>query len=86
MACQKPVVAFNSGGISEIIDHDVTGLLIPFGDKTKMAQAVRKILASSELALSFGRAGKEKVERLYTAEHQVKMIEKIYDGILRPAF
>jgi glycosyltransferase involved in cell wall biosynthesis len=47
-AFDKPVITTNVGGLSEVVEHDVTGLLVPPKDSEKLAQAMVKILASPE--------------------------------------
>jgi glycosyltransferase involved in cell wall biosynthesis len=44
MTLGKAVVASDAGGLSEIIDHEVTGLLVTPGDRTALAGAVRSML------------------------------------------
>ena len=46
MASGKPVVATNGGGIPEIVQHQITGLLVPMGDAKSMAAAILRLLAN----------------------------------------
>lgn len=49
MACGKPVVASDVGGLSEIIQHGETGLLFPVGDDEALARETSALCASNEL-------------------------------------
>ena len=60
-ACELPVIASNVGGIPEIIEDEVSGLLIEPKDKTDLAKKILRLLASPEEALVFGKNAREKV-------------------------
>jgi glycosyltransferase involved in cell wall biosynthesis len=78
----RPVVATAGGGVPEIIDDGVTGLLVPPGDVNSMAEAIRYLLSDLEKAGAMGmRARQEALER-FTVERHVQQIEKIYAGIV----
>ncbi|MEM2424984.1 MAG: glycosyltransferase family 4 protein [Candidatus Bathyarchaeia archaeon] len=63
MAAGKPVVAYESGGISEIIVNGVTGLLVPKGDVKSLTSAVRYLIENEDIAKKMGREGRKRVER-----------------------
>jgi glycosyltransferase involved in cell wall biosynthesis len=56
--CETPVVAFNSGGLPDIVHHEKTGLLVPPGDVNALAGALDKILSNPSYGESLGRAGR----------------------------
>jgi glycosyltransferase involved in cell wall biosynthesis len=43
-----PVVATNVGGLGEVVEDGVTGILVPPGDPARLAEAVRAALAAGE--------------------------------------
>jgi glycosyltransferase involved in cell wall biosynthesis len=55
---ETPVVAFDSGGIPDIVVDGQTGLLVPPGDTVGLAVAVDRLLADSEYRLRLGREGR----------------------------
>src|SRR5207249_11719992 len=55
MARGKPVVATQVGGIPEIIQPGVTGLLVPPGNDATLAQAIASLLANPTTAAEMGR-------------------------------
>jgi colanic acid/amylovoran biosynthesis glycosyltransferase len=61
MATELPVVATNCGGVSELVEHERCGLLVPEGDADAMSEALIRLSAFPELALSLGRAGRARV-------------------------
>jgi glycosyltransferase involved in cell wall biosynthesis len=66
MATQTPVVATKIGGMPEIVDHDVTGLLVAPGNPQAIADATVKLISNPVRAKVMGKAGREKVLRRYT--------------------
>jgi glycosyltransferase involved in cell wall biosynthesis len=74
----KPVVAFNSGGISEVVCHGTTGFLVEEGDWRALAENLLMLLRSPELRTRFGRSGREKIVRQFDLEHCTKRLEAIY--------
>lgn len=57
-ACATPVVASNSPGIRESVRHGETGYLVPHGDATAMADAMRRLAESRLLVEQLGRAAR----------------------------
>ena len=63
LACGVPAVASDLSGIPELVEHRVTGLLVPPGDANALADALRELERDPELRLRLGRVGRAKVER-----------------------
>lgn len=51
------VVASHSGGLADIVRHDITGLLVPADDATALHDALHRVLADRALAAQWGQAG-----------------------------
>ncbi len=83
MACGKPVVATNVGGIPEIVDDGKTGILVAPKNGKVISDAAVKILSDDRLAASMGAAGKKRVEDKFNIEAQVREIERMIDGTLK---
>jgi glycosyltransferase involved in cell wall biosynthesis len=58
-----PVVSTDAGGIPDIVDHGRSGLLVPIGNETRMAQAVLNVLRTPTLAHSLACAGRVEAEQ-----------------------
>jgi len=56
--CETPPVGFASGGLTDVIENDVTGVLVASGDVAALAAAVEKIVADPERRERLGRAGR----------------------------
>jgi len=77
-----PVVATTVGGIPEIADDGVDGLLVPAGDSDALAEAVAGLLNDSGRRAAMADAGREKVIERFSFERMVREYEVIYKATL----
>jgi glycosyltransferase involved in cell wall biosynthesis len=77
-AVGKPVVAFRSGGIPEIISDGITGFLSPERDWQALAKNLAILLQNRELRERFGRAGREAILRKFDLKLCTSRLERIY--------
>ena len=68
MSLGLPVVATKAGGTPEIVDHDVTGLLTPVGDRDAFADGIEALLANPDQLRERGINGRAKFVQKYSAE------------------
>ena len=61
MASGRAVISTSISGIPELIDDDVSGLLVPPDDATALARAMQSLLASPDRAREMGERGRRKV-------------------------
>jgi glycosyltransferase involved in cell wall biosynthesis len=78
MAAGKAVVATNGGGVPEIVQDGVTGLLVPMGDAEAMAQAIRILLRDPERRLRMGARGRDRVMQNFTIDITARKVEAVY--------
>ena len=79
LALGRAVVATNVGGIPEMIEDAVSGLLVPPHDADALARAVVRLLTDRPLAESLGRTGRHLVRERFCLERMVDAIQAIYD-------
>jgi glycosyltransferase involved in cell wall biosynthesis len=79
MALSRPVVASNVGGIPEMIEDGVTGLLVPPRDAGALAAAIIRLLRDHPFADTLARAGHDLVHDRFCIELMVRAVEQIYD-------
>ena len=79
MALSRPVVASDVGGIPEMVEDGVTGLLVPPHDAPALAAAISRLLRDHPYADTLARAGHDLVHDRFCIELMVKSIEEIYD-------
>jgi len=82
MAAGKPVVATAAGGVLDIIEHGINGLLVPCRDSKALAKAVLELLSDREKARRMGLAARRRVEEKFTVQSHVAAIQEIYGSIL----
>lgn len=78
MACSRAVVATTAGGIPEIVEDGVTGLLAPPRDHAEMARHIVTILGDETLRRRMGEAGFARVRARFTVERMVAGTAAIY--------
>ncbi|MET0499052.1 MAG: glycosyltransferase [Steroidobacteraceae bacterium] len=76
MRAGLPVIASSVGGLREIVDHGVTGWLIPSRNVEALVGAIRQ--DSTQRLKSMGRAGRERFLRYFTSERMHAQICAIY--------
>jgi glycosyltransferase involved in cell wall biosynthesis len=79
MALSRPVVASDVGGIPEMIEDGVTGLLVEHDRPDLLAAAIVRLLKDHTLADTIARAGHDLVHDRFCIEIMVKAVEEIYD-------
>lgn len=83
MAMGRPVVASKVGGLQEIIKDRSNGLLFTAGDPVALADAVISLLELPGRARELARAGRETVEKHYSAKGMAQKTEEVYSKMVR---
>jgi glycosyltransferase involved in cell wall biosynthesis len=82
MGCETPVVASDAGGLPEVVEDGVTGLIVPRGDSNALADAMGSLLADPARRAEMGRAGRERALRLFDWDRTAEQFEKIYASVM----
>ncbi len=77
-----PVIASNTGGISDVVKDGVTGLLVPQKNAQALADAIIKLKNDPELLKKLAKAGPDFIENNYSLNVTVKKYRKIFEGLL----
>jgi glycosyltransferase involved in cell wall biosynthesis len=80
MASGRPVVTTRTGGMVDMIEDGVSGVLVPPGDSAALAAAIRRLLADPRLRAELGEAGRERVRR-FTASSVAARVENVYQEV-----
>ena len=82
MACGLPVVATDVGGISEVVKHQETGLLVQPGNPGQLAVAVAQLAAQSDLAALYGNQARKIILERYSLKAAAENYARLYNQIL----
>jgi N-acetylgalactosamine transferase len=78
MACSKPVVGYNNGGIAEMVVDDKSGCLVKSNRPRELSNAISLLLDSSEKREKFGRVGYQRQKELFSLESYIKNFSELY--------
>lgn len=85
MATGVPLVGTNVGGIPEILRDGETGLLVPAGDASSLADAISHLLSNPPLRKQLSTNGMKRVRKDYSLENMLDILERLYEDTLRSA-
>ena len=89
MACGAPVVASAVGGIPEVVDDGVTGLLVPYDEKdpaafeAALAETLNRVIADPVAAGRMGAAGRERAVQEFGWDSIARRTVAVYEQLLR---
>lgn len=72
------IIVSRIGALPEIIENEVSGLVVTPSDSFELAGAVQRLLADKELRLSLGKAAKARAENLFSFDKSVSAYEILY--------
>jgi glycosyltransferase involved in cell wall biosynthesis len=81
MSCGTPVVAFNTGGIPDLIDHQVNGYLAEFKSSTDLATGIKDVFDFSNHA-KYSTAARYKIQRMFNNEKVAGQYIDLYKSVL----
>ncbi len=83
MACKVPSIATRVGGVPELIDDGLTGLLYPVGNVEDMAEGAVRLLKDRERLCAMRDAGRKTAQRRFCSTLVVPQYVKFYESLLR---
>lgn len=82
LACGTPVVAYNVGGIPDLVEHGKNGYLAQAYDVKDLSNGIQKIISSPTLQREFGLNGKEKITHSFNLVNVAKKYQKLYETLI----
>jgi N-acetyl-alpha-D-glucosaminyl L-malate synthase BshA len=76
-----PSVATRVGGIPEVVEHNVSGILVPFGDVAAMAAAVEELIRDPARRGELGRAAQRRARQFFSAGLIVPRYQELYHRV-----
>lgn len=85
MACGRPVVGADTGGIRTTVKDGKTGFLVPARDPAALAERLARLAGDAELCRRMGLAGARRARRLFTWQQVGRDLLAVYDGLVDQA-
>jgi glycogen synthase len=82
MACERPVVASEVGGIPEVVLPERTGLLVPPANPRALADALNRLLRDRDMARRMGLAGRRRVEDYFSWTAIASRTQRMYEALI----
>lgn len=83
MACEKPVIVTNTGGLKEIIENSTFGSLVEIANVEQTAYEMERYLLDEDLKLKVGKAARAKVVEKYNWTNNIHQMIDLYRTILK---
>jgi glycosyltransferase involved in cell wall biosynthesis len=77
MAAGVPVVATQIAGVSELVEHEVNGFLVPAGDAVSLSDRIGELIDDASLRSRFGTAGRAKVTQEFNIHHETARLHQL---------
>ena len=82
MAHAKPVVAFRTGGVPEVVAHNETGILVELDNVSELANALIRLSEDQELRQRMGRHGYKRLQKSFSAQRMIKETVACYRRVI----
>jgi glycosyltransferase involved in cell wall biosynthesis len=83
MASGLPVVASRIGGVPEVVEEGITGILVPPADSAALSEALLRLLKDPDKREEMGRKGRERVIKLFSWDKTIEATLNVYQDVLR---
>ena len=81
MALARPIVATPVGGVTDVIEHERTGLLVPVGDSAELARAISRLHADAGLRKALGARARAVAASGYRREAVIDRLGALYASL-----
>lgn len=85
MGCEVPVVASDAGGLPEVVEHNVTGLVVPKGDVPALTAAIDTLLSDPMLRQRMGQAGRARALARFDWSRSAEKFVALYQSLIDAA-
>ena len=82
MACSVPAIATRVGGVPELVDDGVTGMLFPVGATDGMAAAAIDLLTNKDRLAEMSRAARQTAQKRFCTSNIIPLYERYYESVL----
>jgi glycosyltransferase involved in cell wall biosynthesis len=78
-----PIVATDIRGCRQVVDHGVTGLLVPVRDSRSLTSAIEELVGDPQRREAMGQAARQKALAEFDDRQQVRTTLEVYEQLLR---
>ena len=82
MLMGKPVISTNTGGLSEVVIHNQTGLIVPIKNSKAIVKAIQLLFNDSGLRIKLADQGRAHAIKNFTFEKMIETTEQVYLDVL----
>jgi glycosyltransferase involved in cell wall biosynthesis len=82
MALETPIVATDSGGTAELVEHEVHGLIVPCGSAGALRDTMLRVLREPEATCERARAARRRVESELSFARRMERVESVYHDLM----
>ena len=83
LSCRVPVVATAVGGLVDVVEHEVNGLLVEPNDDRALLAALQRMVAEPELRQRLGEAGRRRVEEAFSVDAMTRGNLSVYGEVMK---
>ena len=81
MLMGKPVISTDTGGLSEVVIHNQTGLIVPTKNCSEIFQAIKTLFEENDFRNRLAKNGREHALKNFTFEQMIKTTEQVYQDV-----
>jgi glycosyltransferase involved in cell wall biosynthesis len=82
MFFQVPVISTDVGGVAEIIENNLNGLVVPSHDPENLSKAIQEMKNNNKLAINFVANANTTLQRKFSADHQTNAMLELYESLI----
>lgn len=81
-ACGNAVIVTNVGGLPEVVEKDVTGIIVEINDLENLSESIYKLIRDDAMREEMGRSGRRRVLKYYNFRNNLETMTAIYARLL----
>lgn len=82
-ACSTPIIAFDSGGVTEVVEHRENGLIAERGNIDVLASHIIELVLDKDKREHYGKNGRRLIEKKFRLDNQSQAYKKLFEDLLK---
>jgi len=83
MAQGVPAIVSNAGGMPEMVENGISGMIVPTRDSAALAKAITALASDRKYSRKLGEAAKKRIETTFNINTTIEKIEKLFESVIR---